>query len=70
MRMLGPGIVDGDGELRFDLPSLCAAAGLPPTRANQERMEALVRDVIREHRPQTEIRVSESDEWPPPWLRP
>lgn len=47
MRQLGPGVyVDDDGTLHLDARAMCVAAGVEPTKENQDTLEAAAREVF------------------------
>lgn len=51
-RWIAPGAyVDGDGTLHLELAEMCEAAGVPPTAANQARLEEAARELL----PQAEV---------------
>jgi len=52
MERIGPGVyLDKENSLHVYVPELCEALGVPYTRDNAERMEAIARAAIEEQFP-------------------
>lgn len=48
-REVAPGVsVEPDGTLHLDLPRMCIANGYAPTRANQDIIERVAREKLKE----------------------